>query len=149
MSDILFYHLERSRLEAVLPDLLQKTLQKGWQATVRTGSSEAMSAIDEMLWTYADESFLPHGTDGDGANHPVWITDQNELKPGAELLFLVEGGSTEISDLAGLERCILIFDGADETAVSSARDFWKEAKEAAHNVTYWKQSAAGKWEKQG
>jgi DNA polymerase-3 subunit chi len=79
----------------------------------------------------------------------VWITDQNELKPGAELLFLVEGGSTEISDLAGLERCILIFDGADETAVSSARDFWKEAKEAAHNVTYWKQSAAGKWEKQG
>ncbi len=43
---------------------------------------------------------------------------------------------------------ILVFDGRDETAVSEARRQWKDAKAAGYGVTYWKQSDAGRWEKQ-
>jgi DNA polymerase III subunit chi len=33
--------------------------------------------------------------------------------------------------------------------VDNARIAWKSAKSAGHDVTYWKESPTGKWEKQG
>lgn len=149
MSEILFYHLERSRIIDVLPDLLQKTIAKGWTATVRTGSADAVRALDDVLWTYTDDSFLPHGAEGKASDHPVWITAEDQLKEDAQILFLVEGATANPEGLGDLERCVLIFDGADADAVADARAFWKAAKEAEHQVTYWKQSVQGRWEQQG
>ena len=82
MTDVLFYHLERARLEAVLPDLLEKTLAKGWKAVVRTGAEADVKALDDMLWTWRDDSFLPHGAgdpnDAASARQPVWLTDGDD-----------------------------------------------------------------------
>ena len=63
MAEVLFYHLQQQPLEAVLPTLLQKSLERGWRAVVQVTTEERMSALDDHLWTFADESFLPHGTD--------------------------------------------------------------------------------------
>ncbi len=65
-TEILFYHLEQSPLHQVLPVLLQKTLEKGWNAVVQVGSAgadsseEALKMLDRALWTFSPESFLPH-----------------------------------------------------------------------------------------
>ena len=66
MADIWFYHLMRQPLERVLPPLLEKSLERGWRAVVQTASEERLRALDDHLWTYSDESFLAHGTAGDG-----------------------------------------------------------------------------------
>ena len=65
-AEVLFYHLERQPLERVLPTLLEKTLARGWTAVVQSGSEERLQALDTALWTYSEESFLPHGTKKDG-----------------------------------------------------------------------------------
>ena len=147
MTEVLFYHLERARLEQVLPELLEKTLQRGWRAVVRTGDGTLSETICNFLWTYTDESFLPHGTDGDGADHPVFITDTEDMGGDRDLLFLVGAGEAAAGELDGLTRCIRIFDGNDEEAVLAARAFWKVAKDAGHDATYWRQSPEGRWEK--
>ena len=51
-------------------------------------------------------------------------------------------------DLTLLERIILIFDGRDESALAEARRQWTAAKGAGFAATYWKQTDAGRWEKQ-
>jgi DNA polymerase-3 subunit chi len=51
--------------------------------------------------------------------------------------------------LAAHERVFFVFDDSDEIAVEKARDAWKAAKAAGHEVTYWKQDAAGRWQKAG
>ena len=61
MADVLFYHLERQPLERVLPVLLEKTLERGWRAAVQTASQAYAEALDGHLWTYREDSFLPHG----------------------------------------------------------------------------------------
>ena len=73
MAEVLFYHLQQQPLEAVLPTLLQKSLERGWRAVVQVTTEERMSALDDHLWTFADESFLPHGTDREahGADQPL------------------------------------------------------------------------------
>ena len=147
MTEVWFYHLERARLEHVLPGLLEKTLARGKRALVKAGSPERLEALDARLWTYRDDSFLPHGRDRARAeDEPVFLTTGEDNPNAAEFLFLVDGAETE--DLAAFERCLMIFDGRDDEAAAQARAFWRRAKEAGHAIAYWRQSPQGKWEKQ-
>lgn len=149
MTEVLFYHLERASLESVLPGLLEKTLERGWRAVVRCGSRETALRLDEILWTYDDQSFLPHSADAAIASgQPVFLTDSADIPNGADLLFLVDGAAAEASAINSFLRCVTIFDGGDEKAVADARSFWKDTKAAGHDATYWKQSPQGRWEKQ-
>ena len=149
MAEILFYHLERATLENVLTGLLEKTLQRGWKAVVRSVSDERVAVLDNHLWSYRDEAFLPHGSTGDGALQPVWLTASNDMPNEPELLFLVDGAAVELPEVENLNRCVMIFDGHDEAGRARARDFWKSTAAAGHEVTYWKQSEDDRWEKQG
>lgn len=152
MAEVLFYHLERAALEDVLPGLLEKTRERGWKALVRTGSDERAAALDAHLWSYREESFLPHARDRDphAGEQPILLTSSDANLNAAEVLFLVDGA--EAKDWSGaavtaVTRVVLIFDGRDPTALDAAREQWKQAKACGHEVTYWQQAAGGKWEK--
>jgi DNA polymerase III subunit chi len=151
MTETLFYHLERRSLEDVLPGLVEKSLQRGWHAAIKTDSSERSDALDSLLWTYDDQSFLPHAQLGDGeaGGQPVLITVE-EGNPNAAQIFFYVGGALPAhwSGLSDLARVVLLFDGRDETALAAARAAWKDAKGAGHDVTYWKETPSGKFEKQ-
>ncbi len=149
MTEVLFYHLERASLESVLPGLLERSLERGWRAVVRCGTQETVERLNDVLWTYNDEAFLPHSADPARASEqPVFLTTQADVPNGAHLLFLVDNASADAGSLASFVRCVMIFDGGDETAVAAARAFWKDVKAAGHEAAYWKQSPAGRWEKQ-
>jgi DNA polymerase-3 subunit chi len=148
LTEVLFYHLQRQALEAVLPTLLQRSLERGWRALVRAASDERLSALDDHLWTFSDESFLPHGMDRepDAAEQPVVLTLAERNPNGAAVLFLVEGAPVP-EDAASYRRLVLLFDGNDEEAVAAARAQWKSVKAAGHDATYWQQDPRGRWEK--
>lgn len=149
MTEVLFYHLERQPLERVLPALVEKTLERGWRAVVQAGSEERLEALDTLLWTYREESFLPHAMrrDGNAAEQPVYLTLGDENPNGAVVRFLVDGA--DAPELGGYQRVVYMFDGRDGNAVAQAREQWKAAKTAGCEVTYWQQSAEGRWEKKG
>jgi DNA polymerase-3 subunit chi len=151
MTETLFYHLERRLLEDVLPGLIEKTLERGWRALIRCDSAERAEAIDNLLWTYDDQSFLPHAQQGDGdpAQQPVLITVEEANANAANVLFLVGGATSPAwNEKNDLTRIVLLFDGRDPAMLSSARDAWKDAKAAGHEATYWKEMPSGKFEKQ-
>ncbi len=149
MTEVLFYQLDQRPLEAVLPLLLEKSLERGWRAVVQCGSDERLQALDGQLWTYRDNSFLPHGSTGDGdANlQPVYLTTGDDNPNAAMIRFLVD--RAEPGDLAGYERVVFMFDGRDEDSLVAARDQWKEARAAGNNVTYWQQDDNGRWVQKG
>ncbi len=146
MTDIAFYHLTRKPLEAALPELLEKVVERGMKAVVRAGSDERVAWLNDLLWTYRKDGFLPHGSadDGNGAQQPVWLTTGTDNPAGARVLLLVDG--VMATDLSDYDRCLDLFDGRDEDAVAGARDRWRAARTGGHGVTYWKQGARG-WEK--
>lgn len=147
MTEVWFYHLERTGLDQALPELLEKTLQRGWKAIVRTPVPERVEHLDGWLWSYRDDSFLPHAPAGEpgAARQPILLTMDFENPNGADALFLVDGA--EPGDLAGYQRCVVLFDGADPAQLSLARSQWSEVKAKGFSVSYWKQQARG-WEKQ-
>ena len=147
MTEVLFYHLEHQSLERVLPSLVEKTLERGWRAVVQAGSEERVEALDTLLWTYREESFLPHGTkrDGNPASQPVFLTTGEENPNGSQVRFLVDGA--EAGELTSYVRVVYLFDGRDTAAVAQAREQWKSARQSGSDVTYWQQSPEGRWEK--
>ena len=147
MTEIAFYHLEKSPLERALPRLLEKTLQSGKRAVVLAGSEARVEALNADLWTYHPDSWLPHGSarEGNAADQPIWLTARDENPNGAQYLFLTDGATS--AAVGAFERCFELFDGNDTGAVAAARERWKRYKEAGHALTYWQQTANGGWEK--
>ncbi len=151
MTETLFYHLERRALDEVLPGLIEKTLERGWRALIRTESAERAEAIDNLLWTYDEASFLSHAQtgDGDSVRQKVLITVEETNPNAANVLFLVGGARPPAWDgVKDLTRIVLMFDGRDAAALAAARTAWKDARAAGHDVTYWKEMPSGKFEKQ-
>ena len=154
MTETLFYHLERRSLDDVLPGLVTRTLDRGQRVLIKAESADRASAIDNLLWTYDDQSFLPHAQvgDGDAKRQPVLITTEDANANDANVLFLV-GGAEPLpwtgAEANALARIVLMFDGRDPDSLTRARDAWKDAKAAGHDATYWKEMPTGKFEKQG
>ncbi|MEO0329527.1 MAG: DNA polymerase III subunit chi [Pseudomonadota bacterium] len=148
MSEILFYHLTQTSLEHVLPGLIEKSLAKNWRVIVHCGSKERVEAIDALLWTYREDSFLPHGwiVDGSEAVQPIWLTAEKDNPNKADIRFLVDGA--QVDETVSYSRIVYIFDGQDNSAVDHARSRWR-----FHNaidgdeLTYWQQTLKGGWEK--
>lgn len=148
MSEILFYHLTENKLETVLPGLVERSLAREWKVVVQAGSSERVEVLDNVLWTYREDSFLAHSAarDGTEAMQPVWLTIENDNPNEAKIRFLVDGA--EIEDASSYDRVVYMFDGHDNSAVEHARERWKFHKDQANNeLTYWQQNANGGWEK--
>ena len=146
MTEILFYHLEQRPLEEVLPLLLEKTLERGWKAVVEVADEGALQGLDAALWTYRDESFLPHGiAEGDqAAELPIALTMAQDNPNQAQLRFFAKGAVPR--DEEGYDRLVYLFDGHNPDAVTTARQAWKSLKDK-HDLTYWQQEPNGKWVK--
>ena len=148
MTEVLFYHLTQSTLEEALPPLLEKSLQRGWNVVVQSGTEERRDALDAHLWTWRDDSFLAHGTDRDPhpADQPVLLTTGEGNANDARIRFVVDGASPP--DLSAYERAVFLFDGHDADQLEAARRHWKHMKTAGHSVTYWQQADDRRWERQ-
>jgi DNA polymerase-3 subunit chi len=146
MTEVWFYHLQGQNLDGVLPNLLERSLERGWRVVVQAASEERVEALDAHLWTYRNESFLPHGTwrEAEAAAQPVILTVHDHNPNAATVRFLIEGAEMP-ADVAGYQRIVLIFDGDDDEAVAVARERWAAMKQAGHDVTYLQPDEQGRW----
>ena len=150
--EIWFYHLTSQPLDRTLPVLLERSLERGWKAVVQAQTDERIAALDEVLWTYSEESFLAHGTarDGDSELQHVYLTTGPENPNGSNVRFFIEGAriAPALASAAGAyERMILMFDGNDPDDLATARIQWKELKALGCELSYWQQGESGRWEK--
>ncbi|OYQ37719.1 DNA polymerase III subunit chi [Niveispirillum lacus] len=152
MTERRFYHLTRKTLEQTLPGLLEKSLERGWRVLILTGSGERAEALNQHLWTFRPDSFLPHGTakDGQVEHQPILIHAVDDGMPErppneAHVLFLTDG--VDGQGLSGVGLICDLFDGNDPAAVAAARDRWRQAKADGDELTYWQQNETGGWEK--
>ena len=144
-TEIDFYQLEQRTLDDVLPALLEMSLKRGWRAAVQATSEERVAALDTRLWTYREESFLPHGTAGDGraSAQPIYLTADDDNPNAAHVRFLVDGAT--LAYVSPYIRVAHVFDGRDQETVARAREAWREAKARGNAVRYFQQDGNGRW----
>lgn len=145
MTEIRFYHLQSQVLEEALPLIVEKALARSFKVLIRAEPGR-LAALDEALWTYSKDSFLPHGTreTGHAERQPVYLTEGDDNPNAADLLILTDGRPAEKPD--DYKLCCDIFDGADPRAIEKARQRWVDYKAAGHAVSYFQQDDSGRWE---
>jgi len=147
MSEIRFYHLERQSLEQALPGLLNKALEGGHKICVKTTDESAAEKLNEALWTYQPDSFLPHGTakDGHSEAQPIFITADDDNPNAADVLIITGNTPAKID---GFTLVCRMFDGNNPEELQNARAHWKELQDTGddHTLTYWQQGDKG-WKK--
>jgi len=148
MTEMLFYHMQNMKLENVLPPLLEKSLERGWRVVVQAGSVERVEALDSHLWTYKEDSFLPHATwqTSDAAEQPIVLAVEQGNPNAAQVRFLVDNAALP-ADAESYERVVLMFDGDDADAVDNARAAWRDGKARGFAVTYWQADDRGRWQR--
>lgn len=117
-------------MENVLPKLLEKAYETGKSVLVRVGNEERVEFLNALLWTYNDQSFLPHGSkkDGNAELQPIWLTSGTDNPNMASLLFLVDGAAADNGELEKFSRVFNIFDGNSPDALQQARAFWEKSE---------------------
>ena len=147
MPEFRFHVLERRRLDQALPDLLEAALAEGLRVVVQTPSPEAREALNERLWTYREDSFLPHGGPGDGeaATQPIFLTETDETPNGAALRVLLNPADAERFLDVECARVVVLFEARDEEATVAARTAWKALNGRRATLSSWKEDDDGGW----
>jgi DNA polymerase III subunit chi len=145
VTEVGFYHLQTTTLEKALAQLCERVLAQDRRAVIKASSPERVEALNRSLWLTGRDSFLPHGSaeDGHPEHQPIYLTDRDETPNAAAVLILVDGA--DAPDLVPFERCLYLFDGADEAAVREARARWRRLRAEGHRLTYWRQNDRGGW----
>ena len=147
MTRVDFYHLQKTQVEQSLPKLLEKAYATGEKILVKVGSEERVEFLNTALWTYEEQSFLPHGShkDGNSEYQPIWLTSGNDNPNDATMLFLVDGATEDVANLNNFERIFNLFDGNSEIGLAQAREFWKQIKASGIESFYWQKDENGSW----
>ncbi|MEI8320546.1 MAG: DNA polymerase III subunit chi [Alphaproteobacteria bacterium] len=146
---ISFYHLTRLSLGKSLPKLLEKVLQQNLRCVVVASTEADVQILNDQLWTYHPEGFLPHGTKKEGRpkDQPVWISTAQENPNESKVLVLT--WPIPVENFDGFERIAYIFDGNKDDDLTAARSLWKEYNTPDHTLAYWQQDESGQWTQKG
>jgi DNA polymerase-3 subunit chi len=134
-----FYHLTASPLEKVLPSIAEKVLASGERLLVVADEAQ-LARLDEQLWTYAKDTFLPHGR-GDADAQPILLAAEPVAANGATNVALADGAWRD--EALSFARTFYFFDAAH---LDGARAAWRALKANAEaTARYWMQDERGKW----
>ncbi len=143
MTQIQFYHLTETPLEKALPRLLEKAYAANIKCLVVARDEAQADILNQTLWTYHPQAFLPHGSSKDpkGEEQPIYLATNEDNKNNATLFCTTSGATPEDT----YDRVLDIFDGHNDESVAAARARFKSYKDAGHTLSYFKQTD-GKWE---
>ena len=76
MTEIFFYKLKNLSIELFLISLIEKSISKNLNSLVLLDNIERMEEINDLMWTFNDTSFIPHGSQSDlnPYKHNVYLT---------------------------------------------------------------------------
>lgn len=139
-----FYHLTIQPIERVLPRLAERVLAGGGRLLVVAEAEAQRAALDRLLWSYAQESFLPHAQAGGpaDADQPVLIGPQPEAANGARNILIADGVWRD--EALAFDRIFHLF---DEANIAAARAAWRALGDRSEvERRYWKQDEDGRWQ---
>ena len=134
-----FYHLTASPLERVLPSIAEKVVAGGGRLLV-VAEGDLLERLDELLWSYSRDSFLPHGRER-AESQPVLLSESPQAPNSAASIALADGRWRD--EALGFERTFYFFDNDGR---EGAREAWRALKGRPEvEARYWKQDERGKW----
>ena len=127
MTRIDFYQLDpsRHRYEQVVCQLCQKAYEAAQLTLLLTESIQQSQLLDQRLWTFSDESFLPHDCEeAEGFKTPILIHDQPQ--PDGDRQLLINLSNSVPPYFAQFERVIELVTEQNKAQARANYSYYKE-----------------------
>ena len=139
MTEILFVEVTANRLEFRVCELAEGIYVRGERLQILAPDSGQASRLDDLLWTFRPDSFIPHGLmEPAGGNPPlpVVITTREEPVSGIEHLLMLEFASPEFLRSFAEAIHLVVVDDRDRREAS--RRYWVQLREAGFSLRHQK-----------
>ena len=145
MTEIFFYKLKNLSIELFLISLVEKSISKNWNSTVLLDNIERMEEINDLMWTFNDTSFIPHGSQNDlnSDKQKVYLTCNEENLNNANIIFSIDGIIVKKPD--NWNRCIYIFNEQNLKVTDELELYKREIKDLNYVLKSFEQDDNGKW----
>ncbi|MBA2709270.1 MAG: DNA polymerase III subunit chi [Tatlockia sp.] len=131
-----FYLLADSEVEELklfACRLLEKAYARGHRVFVYCANQLEAESLDELLWTFKDNSFIPHNLQGEGPEPPppIQIGYQNEPRGFNDILINLHG---EIPEFHSRFRRIIEIVANNENAKELSRAHYREYRAKKYEI---------------
>ena len=103
--------------------IVEKAYRLGHRVYVRTGNSDDTNVLDDLLWTFSQNSFVPHqlSAESDSRESPVVVGEHPPVAEGTDVVISV--ADDPVSDFTAYSRIVEIVGCEDEEKASGRNRF--------------------------
>ena len=146
MRELYFYNTSSRDFLGDITQLIERLYIQEHKVIVLCPDNDVSAIVDEYLWSYKDESFLPHiKVDKDPSEFDSIVISSYQLNlESYKTLIVFKGSSVEIDYINYFKKVYYFFDNSKNDEREVARTLWKEAIKSGTKCKYW-QVQENKW----
>jgi DNA polymerase-3 subunit chi len=139
MTEVIFVEVTASRMEIRACEIAEQTYAQGERLQINAIDEEQAARLDDLLWTYKPDNFVPHGLwksmDNESAQ-PVVITTRKERVPGIASLLTMDYCPVEMVQQFSKVIHVVLVDNHER--LEASRRYWTLLKDAGFSLRHQK-----------
>jgi len=142
MTEVLFVETTASRMEVRACEIAEGLYAKGGSLLIIAEDDKQAERLDDLLWTFKPDSFVPHGISSgsaDEADQPVLITTANERLKKRNSLLMMDYLEAELVGQFPHAVHLVVVDNPERLVAS--REYWTQLKEAGFTLRHQKRQS--------
>ncbi len=139
MTKVIFIEVTTSRIEMRACQIAERIYLEGGKLQIIAANLQQAVRLDDLLWTFRPDSFVPHGFFGgekDELLPPVVITTEQEKIPDFESLLMLD--YCPVETVAQFSQAIHLVIADNRERLAASRDYWIQLKEAGFMLRHQK-----------
>jgi DNA polymerase-3 subunit chi len=137
MTEILFVETSARRMEMRACEIAEENYAQGRKVQIIVVDQEQAERLDDLLWTFKPDSFVPHGLwagSPDEPEQPVVITTRMEAVKDMDSLLMM--GYTEVDLVSQFSHVFHLVVTDNQERLDNSRRYWTLLKDANFSLRH-------------
>ena len=134
-----FYNATRREILNDIAILTEKLYKKNNHILLYCADQETVDTLDEYLWSYREDSFIPHSKKNNEKKlfYPILITNEILNEHEHNILLVLNGVLIKETDWTKFNKVYYFFDEQNLEEKENARSMWKSFSSLEIDCRYW------------
>ena len=139
LEKVYFYNSSQRDIVADIAVLAEKLFLKNDSILIFCTDQETVSVVDDFLWAYREDSFIPHSIKNNEkpSGYSILITTSIDERYEYDILLVLNGGLIKEKDWQKFTKIYYFFDDQDNKEKENARYMWKTFSSLNAECKYW------------
>jgi DNA polymerase-3 subunit chi len=137
MTEVLFVQTSASRMEMRACEIAEESYAQGRRLQIIALDQEQAERLDDLLWTFKPDTFIPHGLwvgSPDEPAQPVVVTTRKEAVEGMDSLLMMGYGEVDLVGQFSHAFHLVLVDNEDR--LDGSRRYWTLLKDAGFSLRH-------------